>query len=482
MWGSFPRSPSRSRLGHPSRALLTLTLALFACLTQPAPAQPPPPFPSDTILEIQPSPAAGVFSLWLDNGLRIHIRPMPGTGKLFVAATVVGGEVLETNAQRGFTQAAANAWTRDGTPPDVLLARAATPEGLWLRAAGPAASAQSMLDQVSAMLSRPSIDPARLEAWKGQARLAVSRRGRSAQTVANDAALAALLPADRLTAALETLDQVDAITPAGAQAWLAERAATGPIEVAIVGDLSLDTALQAAAHSFGAASGIAARERPGPSALRGIRDLRDAIRQTGPTRTQLTFQPDAGAPARSLVALAFRTPDLADLNAARALSAVMDIAATRAEPRLHEAGFPTASVRAQSLPGRLYLGSGLSMLSASLAASEGQPAGPPAAGHEPEALAILQRTLDELAATGPTEAELREEAATRARDARARLNEAEYWSAILTFTTTNGLPIDGLAAAATTYDQLTPDAARAVLRRLWVPAARIELTVLPAAR
>ncbi len=455
-----------------------------------APPAPPGPVPAtapvaatmpEAVVQVDLSPAAGVFSLWLNNGIRVHIRPMPGSGRVCVAATVVGGEVLETRATRGLSQAAANSWARVDSVPDVQITRSLMPEGLWVRAVAPTVLASGAARQIGAMLSRPAIDPARLEGWKGQARVALDRRGRAARTVALEAVQATLLPADRRPVTVDSRAQIDEITPLAAQQWLEECVRTHPIEIAMTGDLTLAQGVCMATEHFAERAdhegtrGLPARERPAPAALRGIRDLRDAVRLEGIARTALTCTPEEGTPARTLVALAFRGPEMSELNTLRAANVLADCAAARATPRLQEAGFPTATVRGEIVPGRAYLGTSVLLLSASLApTTEGG-----AAGEETEALAVLRRALGELATLGPGQEELAELVMGRMKEAGVRLAEPEYWSSVLSFADCNGVPVGELGRVGDVHRAFTPQSLKATLAQLVRGHGSIEVIIRP---
>lgn len=167
---------------------------------------------------------------------------------------------------------------------------------------------------------------------------------------------------------------------------------------------------------------------------------------------------------------------MSDLTMLRAASILADCAAARATPRLQEAGFPTATVRGEVLPGRTYLGTGVLLLSASLAASaEGD-----AADHASEALAVLRRTLGELARDGPREEELNDLVELRIKEAATRLAEPDYWSSVLSFAECNGVPIGDLGRVAEVHRALTPQSLKGALTRLIRAHGSIEIVVRPA--
>ncbi len=60
--------------------------------------------------------ASGVTSLWLDNGVRVHHRHMDQRkNEASIEITLAGGQIQETPANRGITEAALRAWGRPAT-------------------------------------------------------------------------------------------------------------------------------------------------------------------------------------------------------------------------------------------------------------------------------------------------------------------------------------------------------------------------------
>ncbi len=428
------------------------------------------------------TPEAGIVSLDLTNGLRVNIRPMPGCGRVQVAATVLAGLPVEDAATRGFSEAACVAWHRVEGVPEVSLTRTPTPEGLAISAAAPAGRAGAAVRQVAVMLARPEIDAARLAAWKGQMRVGLARRAGSARSLAYDAVMETLLPADHEGRGIRTPEQAEAIAPGPLAEWLRATLRTSPIEVAIVGDVALDEAVALAATELagggagadGGRPALEARERPGPGAQRGVRDLRDAVRVEVPPRLRRTrvTPSDEPTPPRALVALAAYGPDLADLAEVRVLNVAADCLEREALTAVQEAGFPTATVQCEVSPARWYRGTGLLLLSASVAAAD-------ARDHEDDVLAALRAALERCARTGPDADTLREVVERRSGDALRRLAEPEYWAAVLSFAECHALPLADLARVVEVLQALTPaHVARAAAR---AAAARplIQVIVAP---
>src|SRR6266487_2202073 len=60
--------------------------------------------------------ASGVTSMWLDNGVRVHHRRMDQRkNEASIEITLAGGQIQETPADRGITEAALRGWGRPAT-------------------------------------------------------------------------------------------------------------------------------------------------------------------------------------------------------------------------------------------------------------------------------------------------------------------------------------------------------------------------------
>ena len=68
------------------------------------------------VVELTEHTATGVWSGWLSNNVRVHYRYMDTRqNEVTISISLMGGELHETDASRGLTQAATVAWSRPAT-------------------------------------------------------------------------------------------------------------------------------------------------------------------------------------------------------------------------------------------------------------------------------------------------------------------------------------------------------------------------------
>ena len=99
-------APSETELAGLGRAALDLRPAAPVARAAP-PALLAAPLPGGTVVEERVHEATGVWSGWLDNGVRVHHRKVEQRqGEAAVIVTLAGGEIEEGSDTRGVTQAA----------------------------------------------------------------------------------------------------------------------------------------------------------------------------------------------------------------------------------------------------------------------------------------------------------------------------------------------------------------------------------------
>jgi predicted Zn-dependent peptidase len=481
---------ARTNPTRPHFALaLAQTLALAAVIVpgwlaharEPQAAEPPPaPAPPiaatgerglDDLVSIEIARRANVYTVQLANGVVAHLRPMPAEGRVRLAVCVMGGEVLEGPGERGFTRAAAAAWsfnTEEADRAGLQVSRSAWAEGFLLSVIAPKANAVKAMDLAGSMLERPVIDPDRLQAWRGSTRLILEKRRLAPIAQVTEATFELLAPPDDPRVAPITPAVLEAITPELAQGWLRRCLSAGPIEVSLVGDFELADALPALARAFG---GIAPRAPVSPEAFRAERTPGTA-RPPGPLRQSITLD-DRAQERAVFVIVGYAGPDTRQIDEVRPLHLACEALRPGVERALHEAGVNTKQLRLTAIPGRQFLGLGLIMASAELAPS----ATPAQAEH---AAQVLRDAIESAARHGPPESDLAQAREVLAADAGRRLAEPEYWCRVLPVSLYHGHDLDRLADAERAYTTMTREQVDRALRRWIIPEGRFELLALPA--
>lgn len=236
------------------------------------------------VREIANEPITGVWSGVLANGVSVHTRrttgdatetrrrgPGPAPG-LIVRVSICDGLARETAGTAGRTRDAVGAWSYPRTDAaDAGQLRAwAMRHGLGVRVipgnaavsleitAPDADGLEPALELAGAMLANPSVDARLADRFPARARAIEARTGAGLRR------LGELLfePGDARARPAPIRERID---PAEADAWLA-RMAAAPLEIAVVGDVDPERAIEAAGRYLGGlpsrAAPSARRDRP----------------------------------------------------------------------------------------------------------------------------------------------------------------------------------------------------------------------------
>lgn len=359
------------------------------------------------------------------------------------------------------------------------------------------ALAASLLNSLGRMLAEPRVDDNALAAFITLSRQRAERaRDRDNPSASPDRAVARVLSAVFASRGLDerlSPQRLDAVTAARVSSWLrpvvlgaaaapqpaadvpapdspgsvveaALRSLTpleaAPIEIAIAGPVTLRPTVEAIAASFGAlprraTAAHAARSAPAVDP-RSAADLFAARARAaefrGPSAVVLV-----GMPA----------PDLKHLDDWRTIQVAGRLLNNRladddALPTTPDSSRPNVAV----IPQRGIAEPGLVLAYARVDVAS--PVKPLAAELT---LRRLAEAFDALASTPVDQAELARVTDRFAAEARARLDDPQYWAGILARSGTLGLTPDALARAHAAYTLLTPDSVREVWARHWRPPA-----------
>lgn len=222
---------------------------------------------AERLLETPPTPGAiaerteheetGVTSLWLSNGVRVHIKRMTERqGTVLGAIQVYGGLVNETPETRGLSDAASTALTRPSggglsssqisdltTGWQISVGGGSNDDGFQVALRGSPAELPSAMELAHLLLTDPTVEAAAVEQWQRAQKSTRERLKGLPQGAAIEAIFEAMYPKDDSRPKLIPLDRVEAITPEAAQDWLDAQLA-GPIEVSLVGDLNVEETIE----------------------------------------------------------------------------------------------------------------------------------------------------------------------------------------------------------------------------------------------
>lgn len=387
-------------------------------------------------------------------------EPAPSGGMVTVTINLVGGELRETAANRGVSIGACAPWD-DLSVRGVLPARAQVAlEGrtvrmesvsgqdtLQLRLSARRADLEEAMRVATALLLRPQVTPDGLrDVMLTAVRQREQRMGQERDIVAG-AIAEAMFPADDPRLRLPTDDELSRVTVEQAQAWLDEhvRGNGAPVEVSIVGDVTLEDAMRLAAGYLGQ---LPVRERVGPEATRALRTL-PAPAYPVSRIIKRPIEPD-----QAIVVVGFpgaNAVDTRELRTTRVASRLFDERATQA---LKDAGFDSPEVTAAALPASVYPGYGVVVANMRCERSRAE-----------EAADVMLAALAKLADAGALAEELPPIADELSRAVEQFERVPWYWSGILARADTIGVSIDEIAEGVAFYRGLNIETVNAALKR-----------------
>lgn len=458
---------------------------------------PPEPAAPGKAVEIWVDRRSEVTSAWLANGVLIHHKLLkvehhakggdgneqeggPGrrgdrpTPEISVSVTIAGAELLETPENRGISDAAvAAAWTARSVrsmKPGELAAYLATcgasvrgiggGDSFMLTAAGGADKIDGMLRAMHVMLSEPVIDAEQLQRWQEQTAKQMEDR-RQAGISGFAGVIARLFGPQDARARFPSPESIRRITPEAAQAWLDSAVGADPehkglpMEVAIVGDISVDRAIRLAEVYFGS---LPARERISEATLA---DRRIATRPPRPPA--VIHPPDwKGSP---LVLVGFFGADIRDIGDHRALAVAAEVLSNRLN-RLPAEQNEGNRAGARAAPGMVYPGFGLFL--ATTHAKEGNEGG---------ACENIAKLLLDMMDHGPSAEELETATKSLSKSAGKMLSDPYYWAWMLSHSSYQGVRIGDIGIAEKAYLEITPERITAAIKKYWTPERSIKLIV-----
>ncbi len=434
--------------------LVLVSMALSPVRAQDAPL--PAPGQAGRVVELAQDPPTGLWLAWLDNGVRVLHRASPvDDGRVHVSLLIAGGELLETQDDRGIATAARLAW--DGLSVegagqgdlqswvaghDLRLTTTVGPDSMALRIDAPAGSLADAVALAYALVRAPEVPAEQFDEWqrKERARLA----GGDGVSPAFAALLAStLFPKDEPRLHPIERGDVEKLTAAKATAWL-RRQAVNPMALAIIGGPGPDRALDLAAGYFGS---LPERSRIG---ARTFADARKLPPFRGPAFAEHADPRVDGA----IVLRGFIGADLTALPDARRLRLAAMVLRTRLAALAPRLRAREADLDAGSFEGAEYPGYGLFWIRAQV----------PARGVD-RALDAFDAELTKLGAQGPTKTELEAARARVFSEIETLFGDPSFWADRLAHMDYRGMSPKDLAALQSSYAMITAEQVRDAVAR-----------------
>ena len=380
------------------------------------------------------------------NQARLHYRFVDfKKDYVSVTVTLAGGRIRETAAQRGITAVATQPLTKPATSQfsstdirdmmtgkQVQLQGRADADSVTLAVAGTPEALEDGLRLVHLLMRDARIEPTLVELWKNQELQTLASERTDIGTRGYEAARLILSGSDPRQVRL-TEEQIAARAEAipEAQAWLDAILRSAPMEIAIVGDIPEERAIQLAATYLGS---LPPRQRHAPD----LAPLREVAGFTGPV-TQ-TIEVDTITP-RAHPILMWRSAPWHEVRARRLMFMAARILERRIRKEIREDRGLTYSADTYVHPSRVY--PAMSALYVDFTADPDKVS---------DAVMVAKKTVEEFAAEGPTDEEV-ETVRTQLRNSlETMMKEPQFWVYILSDMEYHGTRLENIVGL---VDKLT---------------------------
>lgn len=406
------------------------------------------------VVEAARDEASGVWSAWLENGVRLHVREVDdGSGRASVSILLAGGMLLEGEDTRGLSNAVAAAMNRPAlermnstevreflSGRGVRVTATAHADTLRIRVEGDASSFNEAFQLVHLMLTEGVAERSAVDRWRSSELGRMRSEGRHPLGMMGRELVDVVYPEGETRSRPLTESQIERVDLEDVRSWWRELAAESPIEVAVVGDLPRTEAAELAATYLGT---LPARDRISDEKYASLRELE---RGEGPfVRDRVLEQFDA----QGAVVLGFIGPDSTDLERSRRMRVAADVLNRRLVQKLRGDDSLTYALSVRSSPAVEFPGFGLFMA-----------AGPVEAGRFDDVVSLVESMFNEFRDEGPTDEELERSTRRLARAERERLEDKQQWLGLLQDMTYRGRSLEAVMFEPEALQSVTAEGVR----------------------
>lgn len=416
----------------------------------------------------------GVTSAWLENGVRVHHRFMDyKKDTVLVGITLAGGRIEEKPGLYSVTEAVTSSVSRQPatrrlsstdvrdlmTGKNIRAGVFGTPDAMIVSVFGSPKDLESGLQLTHAVLTEGKIEPSAIENWKKGRLENLKRFERSPEIQAMDAMSEILGGGDPRVRVAPTAEQIESITLEKAQAWMDRICKTAPIEVAVVGEIDKDTAMQLVSRYIGS---LPKRER---SASR-LDSLRTLPRETGPYEKKV----DVDTVTDKAMAIAgFVSCEARNVHDSRAMEIASKILTSRVIKEIRENQSLVYSIRARNSPSVAYRDAGQFVAQA------------PCDPHKVEKVVeVAHKIFGEFAKSGPTAEELENAKKQIENNLDEAMKEPRYWFGVLNDLTYHGKSLEDEKQEPTAYRKYAAEDVTKVFRKYYTPQRKFSAVAVPA--
>jgi zinc protease len=311
------------------------------------------------------------------------------------------------------------------------------------------------------MLTDPVIEPAALDQWKTAQLQAIAQRQAVPQGVFQEMLADSVFPAGDARQRPLTAEQVQRLTAKDVQAWLKRLVAESPMEVAVVGDITIDKAMPLVETFVGS---LPARERIGSGTLASQRRLE---RTGGPRTAERTV---ATQTKQAIVLSGFFGADATNLRDVRLLNLASRVLTMRMNKVIREEKQLVYSIGARSAPATAWPGYGLFFANA-----------PTDTAKVPALISTIGEIYDAFAKEGPTADELGIATKQIFNTFEQQLQDPGYWTVQLGTLSYRDRKLDDIMSTKEAYGAFTSADVREAFARYYKPDSTMVFSVLPKA-
>ena len=422
---------------------------------------------SESVVE----PDLGITSGWLANGLRVHHRFMDyKKDSVLVSISLAGGSIEETAANAGVTQVASLAVDEAATSRlssseirDLMTGKNISVSGggggdsFTITVTGSPVDLEAGLQLAHALLTDGKIEDSAFKNWKLASLRQLEQRERFPQFKAFEATEHLLSGSDPRRVPMNK-EQVEAQSIAKAQAWYDRICREAPIEVAVVGDLKLETATPLIERYLGS---LPKR----PRSAEHLKPLRRSPRPPGPLAKLVKV--DTVSP-QAVVVTGFAAAEGRNWQDARALDLARLILTSRLVKKVREELSLVYSIAAQNVPAWIYEDAGRFGTTA--------PCDP---GNTDKVFEEVHKLFRDFADQGPTDDELANAKKQINHSLDTEMREPGYWFGILRAHDLHGRDLGVEKRVRDIYGGYTAAGVRDAFKKYYAPARTYRVTAVP---
>ncbi|MCK4343616.1 MAG: insulinase family protein [Phycisphaerae bacterium] len=437
------------------------------------------------LLEKEPTPGKvvesvtdedlAISSAWLGNGVRVHHRFMDyKKDTVLLSITLAGGQIEETAENAGVTTVASLALQQPATNrlkstdiQDILTGKKIRVRGggqgdaFTVTVSGSPKDLEIGLQLAHALLTDGKIEQSAFDNWKENALQGYEAAHKDPRAVAFDAFLRTLSGNDPRLSYLVLMppEIIEAQSIARSQAWFDRLCREAPLEVAVVGEITLAEALPLVEKYIGS---LPQRTR-GAAQLDKLREL-----QRGPGPYERQVQVDTITPI-DMVVYGFIGCEAKDIHDTRALNLAALTLDSRLIKRIREELGLVYSIGAQSVPSQTYHDAGFFF--------SGTPSQEPGKGAE--VAREIQAIFTAFAEAGPTAEELANAKKQKANELDTQLKEPHFWFRQLQHLDLHAIKLEDLKNINEAYQALTVEQVKQAFHKYHLPTRVFRIIAEP---